>query len=181
MKRKATVLVLLALAVSSAAITGCRSRTDRSEGSVILSISNFTQLPVAISAKTGPFSIPTVTVSSVPKDPTGTTSSLQTIELRSYEVTFTRRDTGRRVPPPIAAAIFGNISVGGQLTINNLPFLLSDQTLNPPILDLARNGVDSETGSAVIVLDASIRFFGRTLAGDDIVSAPATFTFEVRP
>jgi hypothetical protein len=176
MTRKATVLVLLVLALSFA---GCRSRSETSEGTVILSISNFTQLPIQVSAKNGPYDIPTVTVSNIPKDPTGNTSSLQTIELRSYEVTYTRRDTGRRVPPPLVLATFGNISVGGQTTITNLHFLISDQLLNPPIGDLLKNGVDSETGSAVIVMDVSIRFFGRTLAGDDIVSQTASFTIEV--
>jgi hypothetical protein len=181
MKRKATALLLPVLVILAFSFAGCRSRTDRSEGTVILSVSSFNQLPTTVSAKSGPYVIPSVTVSSVAKDPTGTTSSLQTIELSSYEVTYTRRDTGTRVPPPIAATIFSNVPVGGNVSFTNLPFLLSDQTLNPPILDLAQHGVDSETGSAVIVLDVHIRFFGRTLAGDNIVSAPASFTIEVRP
>jgi len=176
MKRKVAVFIVLVLALSFA---GCRSRTDKSEGTVIMSISNFNLLPIQVSATTGPFDIPSVTISSVAKDPTGTTSSLQTIELRSQEVTYTRRDTGTRVPPPLVLATFGNIPVGGQTTIINFHFLTSDQLLNPPILDLFRNGVDSETGSAVIVLDVHIRVFGRTLAGDDIVSQTASFTIEV--
>ena len=178
MKRKVAVLSLLVLVLSFA---GCRSRTDKSEGTVIMSISNFQGLPVQISATSGPFSIPTLTLSSIAKDPTGTTSSLQTIELRSYEVTFTRRDTGTRVPPPVASTVFGNIPVGGTFAFNNLPFMLSDQTLNPPLLDLAKKGIDSETGSTVIVLDVAMRFFGRTLAGDNIVSQTASFTIEVTP
>jgi hypothetical protein len=176
MKHKATALFLLALALSFA---GCRSRTDKSEGTVILSISSFTTLPTSISATSGPFVIPQITISNVPKDPTGTTSSLQTVEIRSYEVTYTRRDTGTHLPPTLAGSLFSNAAVGGSVSFNGLPFMTSDQTLNPPLLDLARTGVDSETGSTVIVLDVHIRFFGRTLAGDDIVSAPASFTIEV--
>jgi hypothetical protein len=178
MTRRATVaFTLLVLALS---IAGCRSRTDRSEGTVILSISNFDQLPVAVSATSGPFQIPSLTLTSVAKDPSGTTSSLQTIELRAYEVVYTRRDTGRTTPPILSQTIFGNVPVGGQFTLTNPVFLSSNQILNPPLLDLMRRGVDSETGSAVIVLDVTMRFFGRTLAGDDIVSAPASFTIEVR-
>ena len=86
------------------------------------------------------------------------------------------------VPPPtLVGALFSIVPVGGQATLTNLPILLSDQTLNPPIVDLARSGADPETGTTVIVLDVSLRFFGRTLSGDNIVSAPATFTIEVRP
>ncbi len=178
MKHTVTALFLLVLALS---FSGCRSRTDKSAGTVILSISSFNQLPVQISAATGPFQIPTLQLTSVAKDPTGTTSNLQTIELRSYEVTFTRRDTGTRVPPPLVASLFGNISVGGTTTETNLPFMMSDQILNPPLLDLAQKGVDSETGTAVVVLDVHMRFFGRTLAGDDIVSQTASFTIDVTP
>jgi hypothetical protein len=178
MTRKATVAFsLLVLALS---IAGCRSRTDRSEGSVILSISNFDQLPLSVSLANGPFQIPSLTLNNIAKDPTGSTSELQTIELRSYEVVYTRRDTGRTAPPTLAQSIFGNVPVGGQFTVTNPLFLSSNQTLNPPLLDLGRRGIDPETGSAVIVLDVSMRFFGRTLAGDDIVSQPATFTIEVR-
>jgi hypothetical protein len=177
MTRKATVaFTLLVLALS---IAGCRSRTDRSEGTVILSISNFNLLPFRVSATNGPFTIPSLTLSNVPKDPTGTTSQLQTIELRAFEVVYTRRDTGRTTPPVLSETIFGNVPVGGQLTLANQEFLTSNQILNPPLLDLVRRGVDSETGSTVVVLDVSMRFFGRTLAGDDIVSQPASFTIEV--
>ncbi|HEX3525976.1 MAG TPA: hypothetical protein VH988_02825 [Thermoanaerobaculia bacterium] len=178
MKHTVTALLLLVLVLS---FSGCRSRTDKSAGTVILSVSSFNQLPIQISAKNGPFQIPTLQLTSVAKDPTGTTSTLQTIELRSYEVTFTRRDTGTRVPPPLVASLFGNITVGGTTTENNLPFMMSDQILNPPLLDLAQKGVDSETGTAVVVLDVHMRFFGRTLAGDDIVSQTASFTIDVTP
>jgi hypothetical protein len=176
MKRKAAVFIVLILALSFA---GCRSRTDKSEGTVIMSISNFNQLPFKVSASTGPFQIPSLTISNIPKDPTGTTSTLQTIELRAFEVVYTRRDTGRTTPPPLSETIFGNIPVGGQLTLVNQEFLTANQFQNPPLLDLARTGVDPETGSTVIVLDVAMRFFGRTLAGDDIVSQPASFTIEV--
>lgn len=178
MTRKATFLLTLVLI---AALAGCRERTDRSEGSVILSVTDFDGLPLAISASNGIVQVEEITLQNISKDPTGTTSDLQAIELRSYEVRFTRRDSGRVVPPTLVQGVFGLIPVNGSTTLNNLPVLLSDQLLNPPILGLARTGVDSETGSAVIVLDASMRFFGRTLAGDDIVSDPARFTIEVGP
>lgn len=178
MKRQAIAFALLALSLSFA---GCRSRTDRSSGTVILSVSNFDQLPVQVSVATGPFQIPSLTLQNVPKDPTGTTSDLQTIELRSYQVTYTRRDAGHRNPPPLVQGIFGNVPVGSNFTLSNAVFLSLDQTGNPPLSDLTRFGRDTETGSAVVVLDVTMQFFGRTLAGDDVASAPVTFTIEVRP
>lgn len=178
MKRKATLCLMLVL---FAALAGCRSRTDRSEGTVVLSITDFDGLPISVSASSPIVQIEEVILRNVPKDPTGSTSDLQSVELRSYEVRFVRRDTGRTVPPPVVQGWFGLVPVGGNSTLNNVPILLSDQLLNPPLRDLARTGVDPETGSAIIVLDAYLRFFGRTLAGDDVVTDPARFTIEIRP
>lgn len=179
MTRKVIALSLVALGLL--AFAGCRARTDRSEGSVILSVTDFDGLPILVSASSGPFQIGELVLRNVPKEPGGVVSDLQTIEIRSYEVRYRRRDGGRRVPPPLVQGLFGNVAVNSETTYNNLAFMLSDQFATPPLSDLARTGVDPETNSTVIVLDVTMRFFGRTLAGDDIVSAPASFTIEVRP
>jgi hypothetical protein len=181
MKNHRIVLWTLIALTVPLAVAGCRSRTDRSQGTVVLSVSDFSGLPISVKVSSaGPFQIDRVTLRNIAKDPTGTTGDLQTIELRSYEVTPRRRDTGTRVPPPAVQAIFGEVTVNGTKDILNLPILFSDQLLSEPLLDLVNFGVDRETGTAVIVLDVSMTFFGRTLSGDDIASAPATFTIEVR-
>ncbi|HKI01510.1 MAG TPA: hypothetical protein VKK31_05980 [Thermoanaerobaculia bacterium] len=181
MKNHRAALFFLALLVL--VTTSCRSRTDRSEGTVLLSISNFNGLPSSISlrAQQPPFTIDSLTLRNIPKNPAGGQSELQSIELRAIEVRFVRRDTGTRVPPPNVQSTFGLVPVNGSSTQINFPFLTSDQVLSQPLKDLRDLGRDSETGTAVIVLDASIRAFGRTLSGDDIVSDPARFTIEVRP
>jgi hypothetical protein len=179
--------ILLLLIVPALAMASCRERTDRSEGTVLLSVSHFDRLPVSVSINseingTGvPFSIGTVTLRNVAKDPTGTTGPLQDIEITAYEVTFRRRDTGTRVPAPIVQPLFGNVPVNGTLDINNLNFLLVSQVQEQPLRDLRDFGVDRETGTTVVVFDVIMRFFGRTLSGDDVVSAPAAFTLEVFP
>lgn len=172
-----TALLLLPLAV----VAGCRSRTDRSEGTVLLSISDFNGLPSSVSVNDPPFEIGDITVRNIAKDPTGTTSNLQSVELRTLEIRYTRRDTGTRVPPSNVQAVFGLVPTNGSATLTAIPFLTSDQVLSQPLKDLRDLGRDSETGTAVIVLDVSMRVFGRTLSGDDIVSDPARFTIEVRP
>lgn len=176
-RRNLLLLLLLPLALLAA----CRARTDRSEGTVILSVSDFDGLPVIVSASAGPFSVDEIELRNLAKDPTGTTSDLQDIEIRSYEVRFTRLDTGTRVPPPLVEAVFGVVPVNGTTLYENLPFMRADQVLNPPLSDLADFGRDRETNSTVIPLNVTMRFFGRTLSGDDIASAPASFTIEVVP
>jgi hypothetical protein len=178
MTRKAIALSLLVLGL---ALAGCNARTDRSEGSVLLSVADFESLPARVSVTQGPFEIDGLVVRNIPKDPSGNTSELQSVELRSYEIRYTRRDTGRRVPPALVQSIFSVVPVGGQITIDNLPIMLTNQLGNAPLKDLADFGADQETGTAVIVLNCSLRFFGRTLSGDNITSAPATFTIEVVP
>ncbi len=179
MKKQGAILILILLV---SVVAGCRSRTDRSEGTVLLSVTDFSGLPVSISLGTGgPFQIDRVTLRNVAKDPTGTTGDLQTIELQSYEIRYRRRDTGTRVPPPAVQSIFGTVTVNGTKDVLNVPILFSDQVLSQPLKDLRDFGIDRETGTAVIVLDVSMTFFGRTLSGDDIASAPANFTIEVRP
>jgi hypothetical protein len=178
MKRSVTLFLVIAVVF---ALGGCRSRTDRTEGSVLLTVSDFDELPAQVSVTSGPFDIGQVVIRNIAKDPSGTTSDLQNVELRSYEVTFTRRDTGRTVPPALVQSIFGLIDVGGTTTLNNVPFLTENQLRNSPLLDLATTGKDKETGSEVVVLNVTMRFFGRTLAGDNVATDPASFTIEVVP
>ncbi len=177
-------ILLFLLIALTLAVTSCRSRTDKSEGSVILSVSHFDELPVSVSASNGPFQIGTVTLRNFFKDPAVEGSAghqLEGIELRNYEITYRRRDSGTRTPPPSVQGIFGLVQPEGQLDLLNLPFLTTNQTGNPPLQDLIAFGRDTETGTTVITLDVTLRFFGRTLSGDDIASEPSTFTIEVTP
>ena len=110
--------LLLLLIVPALAVASCRARTDRSEGTVVLTVSDFDGLPVSVSLNSEinatnrvPFSIDSITLRNVSKEPGGTTSPLQDIEIRSYEVTFRRRDTGTRVPPPFTQGLFGVVPV----------------------------------------------------------------------
>jgi hypothetical protein len=183
MKNHRIVLILLtALALLAFGLAGCRSRTDRSEGNVLMTISDFNGLPsvVNLGNNTG-FEIGDITVRTITKDPTGTVSNLQAIELRTLEIRYTRRDSGTRVPPANVQGVFGVVPQNGSTRLTEIPFLTSDQVLSQPLKDLRDVGRDTETGTSVVVLDVSMRLFGRTLSGDDIVSDPARFTIEVRP
>ncbi|MEP7010440.1 MAG: hypothetical protein ABJC13_08980 [Acidobacteriota bacterium] len=159
----------------------CNARTERTDGTVLLTVSNSNLLPVTASVANGPTRVPSITLRSVAKDPSGTTSSLQDIQLRSYEVRYARRDTGTRLPPPLVESLFGNISVNGTFVINDLPFLRTAQLTSPPLSDLVNFGTDQQTGSRIIPLRITLRFFGRTLSGTDIVSDSVSFDVEVVP
>lgn len=175
-------LILLSLAAAS-----CNQRTDKDEGGVILSITGFDGLTSEVSvndaAITGIVSIGEVSMANFPKDPTGLTSSLMDIELRSYEVSFTRADRGARRPPTRVAGIFGAVPVGGTDTIENLRIMSLDQLTTTPLADLLflNGGFDTETGEDTIQVNCNLTFFGRTLAGDEIRSNTASWVIQFTP
>ncbi len=183
----ATIGALALAALTLVSLAGCQSRTDRTDGGgVLLSISQFQMAPTQFILHklsdpnaTLP-SVPTVTLQNVIKDPSpSSTSMLENIELTSYQVVYSRADTGKRVPPPLVAKFGGVVPVNGTLNITNLNVIANNQVDTLPISDLVQFGVDRETNSTIITLNVSITFFGRTLSGQDVASTPAGFTMEV--
>lgn len=173
---------LIALAVLAAS---CNSRTDKSEGSVLLTISRFDGLPTSISvnglaAVGGLVSVDELTLENFPKDPLGQVSNLMDVELRTYEIVYTRADTGTRRPPTKVQGFFGNVPVRGTDQINNLVLLDGEQLDQPPLSDLLfeNGGFDKETNSRTIRINCALRFFGRTIAGDSVVSNTATWVLQ---
>lgn len=182
--RKAVVLVILVAILPAAG--SCRSRTDKTAGPVVLTFGNITGVPNATISVSGSEGIGviigTITLLSVVKDPNATNpSNLEDVEITSYQVTYRRRDSGTRLPPPLIASFPVEVPVNGTGTINNLPVVRQDQLLSPPLSDLISPGHDTETGTAIIVLDAQVTFFGQTISGDRVQSPTATFTFEFVP
>ena len=175
--------------ILAASLFGCEARTDQADGGgVLLSVTDFDGLPIQVgvnaTALSGGFvQIDELTVQNVVKDPTGASSALMDVEIRSYEVTFTRADNGTRIPPTLVRGLFGTAPAGGTFNITGLPVMTIEQIANPPLSDLLfQNGArDQETGSNIIILNLFLRFFGRTLSGDAVESAPAAFTIEFVP
>jgi hypothetical protein len=182
---KALKVFLCVLLAVFAACSG--DRVEDTDGTVILSITDFDQLPIAASVSqivaTGNLQVGQITVQNFPKDPRGVTSDLQSVELDTVEITYDRIDQGTRVPPPRVRTIFGLVPVNGTFMLENLDILGLEQALNPPLSDLLleNGGFDTETGSELIVVDVRIRFFGRTLSGDEVATAPASFSLELVP
>lgn len=185
--RKSTSILSLVLLVSLG-LLGCQQRTDRVDsGGVLLSISDFDGLPVVVDASStvatnsGLVQILQITVQNVVKNGAADTSALMNVEIQSYEVTFTRADKGTRVPPPLVEYIFGTVPVNGNYILDNGPVMRLDQFNTVPLRDLLDYGYDRETSSQVVRLTVGIRFFGRTLSGKAVESAPAYFTIDVVP
>lgn len=177
---------IIAFGLLAASLLGCESRTDRADGGgVLLSITDFDGLPIslAVNSSNGFLQVGEIQITSVVKNPDIIASSLMNVEIESYEVTFSRGDTGTVLPPILVRGLFGVVPAGGIFTVENLPVLAPEQFAAPPISDLlfVNGGFDKETGNDEILLNFHIRFFGRTLSGDAVQTAPGSFTVTVTP
>jgi hypothetical protein len=87
------------------------------------------------------------------------------------------------VPTPFVRSIFGVAPVDGIVEYDGLPIMGSEQFDNLPLTDLlfVNGGFDTETGNQFIILKFRIRFFGRTLTGDSVATAPIEFDVEFVP
>ncbi len=190
--RRSSLLLLIFIAL---VLTGCESRTDQVDsGGIILSVSDFDGLPILVSvnallgtsdggdggSSATPAVINSLTIQSVIRDPTGSSSDLMNVELQSYEVVYSRIDAGNRTPPPYRRGIFGVVPAGGTINFNGLPVLGSEQLTNDPISDLVieNGGIDTETGASIITVNARITFFGKTLSDDLVQTEPINFSIE---
>lgn len=178
-KSLSTALIICLLLVLGA----CESRTDKTDGGgVLLSISDFDGVPLSVGvnatvAAGGFVQVGQIDVQNIIKDPNGVGSDLMNVELKSYEVVYSRADRGSRVPTPLVGGLFGVAPAGGTFTVLDLPVLGPDQLDNTPLSDLlfTNGGFDKETGEQRIILNLRLRFFGRTLSGDAVETAPADF------
>jgi hypothetical protein len=176
-----TVATLIGV-VAMVAVLGCSSSVDKTDGTVFIFVSTIPTLPGSISvndtaAGTGFLTLNSLSIQSRAKDPNAVTSALQNVELRTYEVVYSRVDGGTRLPTPLVRGVFGSVPVDGVLTLNDLPVVTPDQFNNTPLSDLlfVNGGFDRETGRQSIVLRLTMRFFGRTLAGDDVATDSIRF------
>ena len=179
---------LLAIALLATLAACSSSTTDTADtGRVTLSITDFDGLPIAVSVNTaaglGFVQVGEIDIENIALDPNGVTSDLMNVEIKSYEVSYSRGDNGTRLPTPFVRGLFGSVAVNGNFNVENLPIMGLDQLANPPLSDLlfANGGLDTETGASRITLNMRILFFGRTLAGKAVQTAPAVFTVEFTP
>jgi len=172
---------MCALMLAAGLMFACERRTEEIDaGGVLLSITDFDELPLYVSSSDlGTAVIGEITVENIAKNPDLPTSALMNVEIHSYEVRYRREDTGTRQLPVLVESVFGVAPVNGSFTYEDFPFMRPDQFNYPPITDLREFGRDLETNSEVVRIQVSIQFFGKTLSGDEVASAPGYFSIDL--
>ncbi|MCP3936549.1 MAG: hypothetical protein GY708_14380, partial [Actinomycetia bacterium] len=167
------IVPLLPLALL-AAVLGCADQEKVDTGGVALQV-QFVNTPFQVGVNDDEtLSLPQIEITSILTDPNGATSDLMNVQLDLYEVTYTRGDTGTRVPTPYVSRLSRIVPVGGSLILTNFPVMTSEQLRSPPLSDLLfeNGGFDKETGNTSITIDIRFVLFGKTLAGREVTSVP---------
>lgn len=177
-----TAGLVLALAVAACTAPG---DIDNTPAPVLLIVGNITAVSdpfgdVITSGGTIPDDVILVPFTARLKASSDTTQpALQDIVVERYEVTFERIDGGTAVPPGFQRGVNVRVRVtphgSSQEVITELTMVLIPSTIKsqPPISHLISPGFEPDTGYVNIQVNARIRFFGHTVAGEP-VSASAT-------
>lgn len=103
-----------------------------------------------------------------------TQPTFQDIVLERYEVTFQRTDGGSAVPAGFQRALNARVRVtphGQQnevITVVSITLVPSTSKTQPPLSHLISPGIEPDTGFINIQVTATLRFFGRTVAGEQV-------------
>lgn len=167
---KARVLFAIGMLTAVALLAlGCNNDQEEWEGVVFLEI-EWTGTNCFDWALIGP--APTIREQSIQwksKKPVSDTTFLD-VQLEDLWVTWRRIDGGTRVPRPYHAVFDLLVPAGGTANLNNGPLMEPEQLNETPfdVLFPENGGTDSETGSTVIRLEATLTYYGKTFNGDKV-------------
>ena len=97
------------------------------------------------------------------------------VVITGYEVKYFRKDTGTMVPKTFTGNTNYYCEVDNETDID-LVFCRADMKNMPPLSYIWQFGYDPETGLEMIHTTCEVTVWGHTVAGEDVVSAPARFT-----
>lgn len=103
-----------------------------------------------------------------------TAPELQEIVIERYEVTYARTDGGTRLPAGMQRAMTAKVQITPngvptqQITSVTLTLVPASQKLQPPLSHLIAPGFEPDTGFPTVTVDATLHFFGHTIAGEPV-------------
>ncbi len=178
----ASVLCGLVMTLSACGTTGGLQNTSAPVTLIVSSLLASNTPFGDILSTDGTLPVDSVSVSLIArmKNPTDATQpALQDILLERYEVTFSRTDGGAATPPGFQRAMAAKVRVTPHgsptetITAVSLVLVPSTHKSQPPLSHLILPGFEPDTGFVNIQATATVRFFGKTIAGDAVQAEAA--------
>ena len=172
MKRIMHVCIVLALAVAVVSCGG-NSSLDNTVATVFLTVEIEEHNPdVDICTQVGDLVVLSMTITSNPKDPDGSTSANQDVNLTRWVITPYRTDGGSTASPEWSYDQAVYVPSGGSANLDNYRVYPLEFLNEVPLANLfpANGGFDPETGNFNIRQSHELQIFGRTVSGKSVAT-----------
>jgi alpha-D-ribose 1-methylphosphonate 5-triphosphate synthase subunit PhnG len=169
--------VLAVLAVVGLAGLSCSSELTDNAAPVELVLSttqNLNQVDLQAGAGGCAVNLGTITMQVIPKSTAGT-STLTSVRVNRYRVSYRRVDGGTMVPRSFVRSMDALLTIGDETGLSNLVVIEPDALSQAPFAALLpqNGGRDPETGRGFVKLEIIIEVFGETLGGDNVADSTA--------
>ncbi|HKR66580.1 MAG TPA: hypothetical protein VJZ00_22830 [Thermoanaerobaculia bacterium] len=142
---------------------------------VLSTTQNLHQVDLQSNATGCATTIGTISMIIVPKNDSSTTSSLTSVRVNRYRVSYRRVDGGTQVPPSFVRSTDTLVAIGTTTGLSSLIVFEPDALNQAPFAALLpqNGGRDPETGRGVVKLEVIVEVFGETLGGDNVSDSTA--------
>ena len=172
MKRIMHACIVLALAVAVVSCGG-NSSLDNTVATVFLTVEIEEHNPdVDVCTQAGDLVVLSMKINSNPKDPGGSTSAHQDVNLTRWVITPYRTDGGSTASPEWSYDQAVYVPAGGSADLTNYRVYPFEFLREEPLAFLLpeRGGFDPETGNSNIRQSLELQIFGRTVSGKSIAT-----------
>jgi hypothetical protein len=172
MKRIMHVCIVLALAVAVVSCGG-NSSLDNTVATVFLTVEIEEHNPdVDVCTQFGDLVVLKMNINSNPKDPGGSTSANQDVNLTRWVITPYRTDGGSTASPEWSYDQAVYVPAGGTADLVNYRVYPLENLNEVPLAYLfpANGGFDPETGNFNIRQSHQLQIFGRTVSGKSVAT-----------
>ncbi len=179
MKRIMQVCIVLALAVAVVSCGG-NSSLDNSVATVFLTVDIQENQPdIDICSRSAISRSTTMSITSTPRTPGGSSSANQDVTLTRWVITPYRTDGGSTASPEWSYDQSVFVPAGGSAGLDNYRVYPFEFLREVPLANLLpeNGGFDPETGNTNIRQSLELQIFGRTASGKSIATEKVSIAF----
>ncbi len=176
--KRAMAMCALGILVVAAASCGGNSTLNETEAVVFLTVDVPQYNPEVNVAQAADVTVDQMNIASQPKDPNGSLTATQDVNLTRWVITPYRTDGGTTASPQWVYDMGVYVQAGSSTSLNNARVYPAEYLRQPPLSYLLpeNGGVDPETGQDHIRQSLKIEIYGTTVSGKS-VKAEKTLAF----